>query len=91
MAFVLLLLIMGFPAAIVLAWTFDLTWKGIVRTPPRDDQLESREEMEQPSKGLAGNRALIAIILLVVIIGIAGGLTSFILLKQSLFPSEIGF
>jgi hypothetical protein len=33
---VLGVLVMGFPAAVVLAWTYDLTPRGVVRTPDDD-------------------------------------------------------
>jgi hypothetical protein len=37
------IVVLGFPLAVVLAWTYDLTPEGIVRTPDDvDDALDSR-------------------------------------------------
>ena len=58
---VIVLVLLGFPVAIGLAWAFDITEKGIVRTRGR-------------SKGKPGtsNRALIAVAVLAVIVAVWG-------------------
>lgn len=40
---IILLLIVGFPVTAILSWIFDLTPKGIERTEPLTDQVESQE------------------------------------------------
>lgn len=50
--FVIVLVIIGFPLALVLSWIFDLTPAGIVRTqalPDADDSAESRDAVSEPT------------------------------------------
>ena len=44
----LLVLAVGFPIAIIIAWVFDITPKGLVRTDNQDKLLEAKEEAEPP-------------------------------------------
>jgi TolB-like protein/Tfp pilus assembly protein PilF len=41
--FVLVVLLIGFPITVGLAWAFDLTDKGVVKTPPKEEAAETKE------------------------------------------------
>ena len=45
---VIVLLAVGFPVAVVLAWAFDLTPAGVVRTPPSDAVTETSVPLSTP-------------------------------------------
>jgi tetratricopeptide (TPR) repeat protein len=62
--FAFFLLLVGFPVALILAWTFDLTLEGLVRTPPSDHPAGPDSKTKKPSKPLTSNRALAALGLL---------------------------
>lgn len=65
--FVFFLLLVGFPVALILAWTFDLTLEGLVRTPPSDHLARPNDKTKRPAKPLTGNRALVASGLLILV------------------------
>ncbi|MFQ5529882.1 MAG: hypothetical protein ACE5FP_05970, partial [Gemmatimonadota bacterium] len=53
---VIVLLVFGFPIALILAWAFDVTPEGLVRTPPDDDAAQpagSEAEADAPSAAAA--------------------------------------
>jgi TolB-like protein len=60
MKFVAFLAIIGFPVAIVLAWVFDITTKGVVRTSP---------SVDTSSTGRPVRFAAVAVLLLVTLVG----------------------
>ena len=70
------LLAVGFPVAMILAWVFDITLEGIVRTEGvlREPQGDESGGTSQPGTGkpLTSNRALIAVTLLAIAFGIWG-------------------
>ncbi len=51
---VVVLLALGFPIAVGLAWAFDITEKGVVKTPPK----EEAEEAKAAHRPLIGNKTL---------------------------------
>jgi len=61
---VVVLLVLGFPIAVGLAWAFDITDKGIVRTKPKREPTASKA----PHHPLVGNKALAAIAVLAIIV-----------------------
>ncbi len=63
---IIIFLVMGFPISMVLAWVFDITPEGIVRTKARPADAPRKQ---QP---LIGNKALIVIAILAVAFGIWG-------------------
>ena len=60
---VLLILVLGFPVALILAWMFDATPQGLKRTPPPDDGTVARGRHSLIDGILAG--ALVIVIALV--------------------------
>ena len=58
---VVLLLLLGFPIAVGLAWAFDITEKGVVRTPTKTDAAAPAT-----SKPIFGNKVLVIIAILAV-------------------------
>ena len=52
--FVVWLVLLGFPLALLLAWAYDLTPDGMQPTPPRD---ESDEATTAPSRATIGSRS----------------------------------
>lgn len=61
----ILLLILGFPVATGLAWAFDITEKGVVRTKDKPPELESR-------KPFIGNTSLSIVLAIAVILAVWG-------------------
>ena len=45
---VIIVLAVGFPIAVVLAWVFDLTLGGVVRTPPSEAETKSEVPLGTP-------------------------------------------
>ena len=70
---IIILLLVGFPLAVGLAWVFDITPQGIVRTD-RVSTDSVRKAKVQPGSGkpLTSNRVLIVVALLAVAFGIWG-------------------
>lgn len=68
--FVIVLLIAGFPIALILSWIFDLTPKGIQKTPTVDEAAQSLGTAYAISqkKGFTVSHAIIVILLVVVCI-----------------------
>jgi adenylate cyclase len=62
--FVVVLALIGFPVTLVLAWIFDLTREGIVRTPSRS--ALPPEQADKPGRGRLIDFAIIAVLLVVI-------------------------
>src|SRR5213075_1765496 len=54
-----LLIVLGFPAALVLSWFFDLTRYGIVRTPDRDGRnIDIIQSVPAPSRSDSAEKSI---------------------------------
>ena len=51
---IIIVLAVGFPIAVVLAWVFDLTFAGVVRTPASDEVVETRVPVTAPEQTAHG-------------------------------------
>ncbi|UCH63222.1 MAG: tetratricopeptide repeat protein [Fidelibacterota bacterium] len=63
---IIVLLLIGFPIAVALAWAFDITEQGLVRTKPKREPTAAKV----PHHPLVGNKALAAIAVLAIAFGI---------------------
>ena len=54
---VIIVLAVGFPIAVVLAWVFDLTLAGVVRTPPSDAETKSEVPVGTPGQSPPSEQA----------------------------------
>ena len=54
---VIIVLAVGFPIAVVLAWVFDLTLAGVVRTPPSDAERKSEVPVGTPGQSPPSEQA----------------------------------
>ena len=66
--FIIILLIVGFPIAIILSWIFDVTPEGIKRTVPAEVEKEKEAEAEPSKRKLRANDIIIAILVVVVVV-----------------------
>ena len=66
--FVIILLIVGLPVAIVLSWVFDITPQGVIKTGPAEDVEQSGETGEARRRKLRLSDGVIAVLLVVVAI-----------------------
>jgi TolB-like protein len=64
--FVLVVLLIGFPITVGLAWAFDITSKGVVKTPPKEEVSEARESHHFT----IGNKALAIIAVLAIAVAV---------------------
>lgn len=73
--FVIVVIAIGFPLAIIIAWAFELTPEGVAPTPSRDDAGASLPgEDEQPARGSgSGWLVVVAMAGLAVVAVVAGG------------------
>ena len=62
---------LGFPVAVALAWVFDLTARGIERTPSEPEVPEAGAEPAQPPRGLKLGLSLVGIGILAAAPGVA--------------------
>ena len=66
--FIIVLLIIGFPIAVILSWIFDVTPEGIKKTEPANAPKE-KEQLPAPSKSrFKTSDAIIAVLIVVVVI-----------------------
>ncbi|MEN8202627.1 MAG: tetratricopeptide repeat protein [Bacteroidota bacterium] len=66
--FVIVLLIVGFPVAIIFSWIFDLTGKGLEKTESMDETVEPVTESESGKRRLKVSDVIIGILLVLVCI-----------------------
>ena len=63
---IIVVLMAGFPIAVGLAWAFDVTPEGLIRTPSRESLLEAVAKTRRPTRPLTSNLVLVAIALMAV-------------------------
>ncbi len=63
---VVVLLVLGFPIAVGLAWAFDITEKGVVKTPPKGEAVETRDS----PRIVIGNKILAIVAVLAIAVAI---------------------
>ena len=70
----IILLVIGFPIAVILSWIFDLTPKGMEKTKPLSEELEDERPVIQNRWKIA-TYVSIAVIIGLIILNLAGGQT----------------
>jgi tetratricopeptide (TPR) repeat protein len=66
--FIIILLIIGFPIAIILSWIFDVTPEGIKKTEPAEADKEKEVETKPDKRKLKASDVIIAVLLVIVVI-----------------------
>jgi tetratricopeptide (TPR) repeat protein len=66
--FIIVLLIIGFPIAIIFSWIFDITPQGLKKTEPAEEKSEVDSLSLPPRRGIKPSDAIIAVLIVIVII-----------------------
>ena len=66
--FIIILLIVGFPIAIILSWIFDVTPEGIRKTEPFEVTAEKEVETKPAKRKLRASNVIIAVLVVIVVI-----------------------
>ncbi len=63
---IIVLLLVGFPIAVALAWAFDITEKGVVKTPPKEEVAGAK----QAPRIVIGNKTLAIVAALAIAVAV---------------------